>query len=315
MRVLSSGPRPHPHNVARRDRVVLGLVLVLLTCVLGGCGTGRQESSHPVSRFKDDRAAWRLPMDELVPQPLRRDLATSLLTSRCTGRHGVRVPVIDSRDYLGETVNTHLRQLFDPALAARYGYHSAPSRRDPRSVPVVHLSARQRPVYQRCFAAAGRALHLDDASESSVQKLAGEAFQRAKSASPVRQAAKAWAQCVADLGLPTLPASPLEMPTKAQAHGFGWPPASEDSARPPLPPREKAQARHDAECRETTGYAAALYRAEVLAQLELMRRYPQVVMTARTSVARSRPFIDRTIRTLDRPERSAGDRRWTVPRQ
>lgn len=315
MRVLSSGPRPHLHGVVRRDRVVLGLVFVLLAAVLGGCGTGRQESSHPVAQFKDDRAAWRLPMDELVPQPLRRDLATSLLTSRCTSRHGVRVPVVDSRDYLGETVNTHLRQLFDPTLAARYGYHSAPSRRDPRSVPVSTLTTRQRPVYSRCFAAAGRTLNLDEKSESSIQTLAGQAYQQAKSAPDVRQAAKAWSRCIADLGLPTVPRSPLDMPTRAQARSFGWPPASESSTRPPLTPEEKRQARHDADCRETTGYAAALYRAEVLAQLELMRRYPQVVMTARTSVARSRPFIDRTIRTLDRPERSAGDRHWTVPRQ
>lgn len=254
-----------------------------LVAALAACGTSRSPAAGPPAPavsvsagFRADPAAWSLPLDAYLVDERRLAHAQDILYTGCMRAGGHPVPAFDIADYLPPNRNKVLRVLFDSVLAAHNGYHSGPTKQDPRQRPRPDLSAPDtRHADQQCMKTAADRLGIDKPGTALVEQLASNAETAARSDPGTASAATRWRACMSPLHLPDLPPSPAGMPTPVQRAAFGLTrPADPGPGELPQPtqptPEEIRQAVTDAGCRQSSGFDAALYGSEIRDQQALI---------------------------------------------
>lgn len=182
-------------------------------------------------------------------------------------------------DYLPQNRNQALRKLFNLDLARAYGYHNGPVKLDASKHVKPVLTGPAIAADQQCSASATDQLKQGEHADALAQSLSGTANETASKASDVKSALKVWRSCMLPLGisdLPDTPAEVVEMPTTSQRtrYGLARDPGVAAGAQPyqgtTSSIEEVKEAVHDAECRNSSGFSAALYASEVAAQEKLI---------------------------------------------
>jgi hypothetical protein len=186
----------------------------------------------------------------------------------------------------GESWNAAGRKLFSVELAETYGYgNSGQIARSPEAEQAWldgensrRAVAEQAPeAAESCFDQSTAV--LDDEPSWQVydlaMEIAGGASGDAQESREVKEAASRWRECMADAGLPDLPAVPEEMPPASVDDGGGSAIDAPYSVGDEfdVSAEERRVAVADATCQDSSGYASALYDAEWEAQAEAMESH------------------------------------------
>lgn len=245
-----------------------------------------QEPALDVGGANDDAAArtvqdlsrWKMPLDEFRVDDAYTN-ALAVLAEPCMRSAGYdhSRPAIDVRAR-SASVSEAGRVLFDVEVAEKWGYGGAP---DPNSkaleiaeAEAASWSEAQSEAYSRCLDQAHERLEIPD-NNNFLSGLALSAWNGATRDPAVLSAAEAWRECMAPLGIPDLPVSPVSgegLPTSSMAATFGLVVdgrSNEERTRSQRAEEIKV-AVFDAECRDTTGFSEALYQAEWMRQTSLV---------------------------------------------
>jgi hypothetical protein len=269
-----------------RPLIRLSTVLVIIGTSLSLAACAEDPVDDSVVLAEMDRASWSLPLD-----PYQRPLVDVIASAQdvfiqdCMRSSGIRweVAPTEREAAVGESWNLVGRKLFSVELASEYGYGN--SSQIARSVAVQRASSeaesanRSLPesahaVFDQCLADS-REMTNEAAGRDSyelAEQLAGVAYGDAKADDDVEEAASRWRGCLTEAGVPDLPRSPDQMPPDSIAglrasNVDGGDASGEDEL---VPAEEIRVAVADAACRESVGYASALYEAEWRAQSEAL---------------------------------------------
>lgn len=248
---------------------------------LAACsGTSAGEASFALPEKNESQ--WLLPLDEYqLPLVDAVEDAQQLIVRSCMAERGLPWDVVlnQTGSVQQESWNPVGRKLFSPYLAERYGYGNSPmldqaqARMDAENSK-RKVAAGNSQLVDECFVRSDAVLGVTDGSAYDLaQQLQNLASMDAEASTAVRDAAGAWRECMADIGLPDLPDIPEEMPPASIGNGdegpaIDAPRRSGDELDVPADVRRLAI--KDAECRESTEYTTTLYDAEWDAQVEAM---------------------------------------------
>jgi hypothetical protein len=225
-------------------------------------------------------AEWVMPLDSYVAVVRFESYAQNLLVQTCMESAGYPydVPYRDLTSDNGPTMNSVDRQLFNVAVAAKFGYHDAPANDSTADIwqafgDEVAAEANANPAadskFHSCLKAADRELRAPDGWEQLAGQLAGAAYDGALESKPVKAKARAWRDCMMPLGIPDLPRSPTLMPSESQAKKFGLENGGSETTSAAV--EEIREATFDAQCQQSTGYLRSLYNGEWKRQVPLLR--------------------------------------------
>jgi hypothetical protein len=267
------------------------------TVVGAGCG-GKSDSTSSTAKsigFRPDRAVYALPLDQIrAIDDGSIGYATNLLIRDCMQRDGFSwpIPAFDPNARPPATWNSTGRRLFDVRIAEQYGYHLAlPPSTDGAEAQALNrrrLSPAEARHLNNCRTAVARKIAPPDSR--LVDSLAGAAYDAALEADDTVSAARRWRRCMEPQGISDLPDAPNRVPSPSIARRFrlgaiGGVPSAQ----------EVAIATADARCRESSGYARALYDNEVDQQLSLFAKNRNALdrerSAARVNLARARAVI------------------------
>lgn len=266
------------------------LVVVLLA---SACGEGQEKGIEALrEQFRKDMATWRLPLDNYAPALTRQSViwnnAENLVIAKCLEVEGLAgfptdIPVPPESGARGG------RRLLTINSAREHGY-TWPGSSDPNK-------ERQRQEYekksegwytlvdstpgaQELVSECQDKMRSDQDRPSDVldhvnfvSSLRSAAADKVYADSEVRAAIARWHECMEPLGVTNLPRNPWSMPSDSVRQTLGIPiPKADTPPDPDAPTRPTVEeiefAVHDAECRESTGFAETFYEAEVEAQFE-----------------------------------------------
>jgi hypothetical protein len=227
---------------------------------------------------EQNQSQWSLPLDRyLSPFPDPLSDARQVLLQDCYGKAGMdwKVAIDRPGSRPGESWNGVHRKLFDVDLAKKYGYGNSREVAQTPAETQAWLDADRHnrsvaenagELAQRCLDQASQALGESDSSSpfELAEELAFEAYDEAFSRDEVKKAVGKWHACMVDLGLADLPAEPTLMPPPSidgQA-GSGVDEVPVSGVGRDVPSSEVRVASVDATCRDSSGYAAALYQSE-----------------------------------------------------
>lgn len=256
-----------------RRRLAVACAVALTVAAAAGCGDDRSPAID-ASRFPDNRQLYALPLDQIATDNVvLSDYAENLLVRPCMQKAGFQwpVPAVDANASPSATLNDAGRRLFDVDIAARFGYHRAPSNQ-PNAGQISELntrslSSRESTSLQRCSGQARKRLPRPNAR--LVFSLSSAAYEASKADAGVVARARTWRACMAPRGVSDLPAAPTEMPSPSLLRRFGLEPGPAGGSTAPTPD-EIRLATADARCRESSGYARAFYASERARQLKLI---------------------------------------------
>jgi hypothetical protein len=282
--VLTNGPR------ATMRRASALLVAVAASVAVAACGSEDSSTTSATAEsigFHPNRKVYDLPLDQLRSiDDGSVGYATNLLVQDCMQQAGFEwpIPPFDPSIRPAATWNSTGRRLFDPDVAAQYGYRIA----TPPGVDVaqeIAINSRQlSPAEQRkanqCRALVARRLASPDSR--LVDSLGLAAYDAALSEADTVAAGHRWAACLAPEGISDLPDMPNQMPSPSIVKRFhigrGGSSASQEEI-------EIAVA--DARCRESSGFAQALYDDEVDQQLALFGKNRAALERTRAAAKRN----------------------------
>jgi len=263
---------------------VLKAALALTLCVgagaaLAGCsGSGDQTKASSVELPTKNRAQWVLPLDQYMPANWDPEFyAENALAQPCMTKAGYdwNPPAQTIDPPTGESWNAAGRKLFNADLAAKYGYSNSPMTIMPAAEKAADdafvqeagsLGQSGGEQLKTCILAARKVTGWKEDPTSYAQDLRLSAQQSDSDRTRVSAAAKKWAACMKPLGIADLPSSPPKMPSDSVAAD------TSDTPNRAVSDTERSIAVHDAKCRETSGWAAAEYRAEWNAEVPLLEK-------------------------------------------
>ncbi|MFF2267795.1 hypothetical protein ACFVTZ_05995 [Cellulosimicrobium cellulans] len=273
-----------------RRQTLRGVVAATLVCgIVAGCSAEAADQPRAEAAGAKDRARWVMPLD---PYRVDENLfhAEQVLIERCMQGKGFdyhRPPVDVTAT--SETVTVGGRNLFDVEIAREWGYSGAPSPHAEILQAAEEASFSWPPEKNEQYSAC-----MDEARQEFPQEgvlvnntLAGFSLSPWNGAvmdPAVVAAAEKWAECMRPLGFSDLPASPNELdggtPTPMMAAAYGEVADGRVSERSPEQKAEEIRlATFDAECRESSGYAQALYDAEWERQARVLEENKEAMMT------------------------------------
>jgi hypothetical protein len=246
------------------------LSLVIAASALTACGEDPAASSGERPAFDGNRQLYALPLDRFGPIDVGVSAyAGNLLVKPCMEKSGYDwpIPAFDSTAAPGATWNSVGRRLFDPDIAAQYGYHIAPSNQ-PDDAGAAELNSRplsppEKKALDACFRSSQK--QLPPPETELISSLGGAAYDAAKADGETLDSAERWRECMKPSGISDLPAVPSEMPSPSIARRFKL-----GSSGSTASPQEIQLAVADARCRESSGYAKHLYAVELDKQLDLI---------------------------------------------
>jgi hypothetical protein len=260
----------------------------VLVTGLTGCSTVALEHADLDLPAKN-QSEWRLPLDQYLPPLIDVEYdAQQVFVHKCMAEagHDWVVRLDPAGTTTGESWNSAGRKLFSVHLAETYGYgNSGQISRSPEAEQAWLDGERSRRALaehapeaaEGCFDQSTAV--LDDEPSWQVydlaMEIAGGASGDAQESPEVKEAASRWRECMADAGLPDLPAVPEEMPPASVDDGGG--PAIDAPYSVgdefDVSAEERRVAVADATCQDSSGYASALYDAEWEAQAEAMESH------------------------------------------
>lgn len=248
----------------------------MLVGALTGCTSESSPRKVPDGLPDKNRDRYVLPLDRYSMQQVDvPSIARELVVKRCLLDKGW--PWAASAATLGATTGPSYssigRRIFTLPLAEKYGYGTS----DLLDLPVavlqnehedyqrnLHVSPRAEPDMELCWSEANEVVGIPkgDRDFSLVEGLTNDAYKKASERKEVIAATEQWRSCLAPVGVPDLEKSPEDMP-----------PDSLESDEPAIDPpatfggdvptsEERRVAVADAKCRESSGYARAIYQAE-----------------------------------------------------
>jgi hypothetical protein len=255
------------------SRPAVACVVALSVALAAGCGDDRS-TTIDTSQFPNNRRLYAMPLDQIATDNVvLSDYAENLLVQPCMKNAGFAwpVPAVDPNAPPSATLNDAGRRLFNVDVAARFGYHRAPSNQ-PNAGQIGELNtrslaARESASLKRCSGQARRRLPRPNAR--LVFSLSSAAYEAAQADAGVIKRATKWHACMAPRGVSDLPAAPTEMPSPSLGRRFGLDAGPGGRSSGPTPD-EIGLATADARCRESSGYAQAFYAAERDRQLKLI---------------------------------------------
>ncbi len=254
-----------------------------------GTTAGQVEATGPVEGEKN-RMRWALPLDVYWVDDTLGSAAENVLAEACMRDNGYdyRRPQVDV-SVRSETEQPFGRHLFNVETAARWGYGGAP---DPNAAVLRAASeeamswpAEQGEQFFACLDEARKELPPEamriDNTLSGMGITSG--FDAVRDPAVVA-AAEQWVTCMQPLGFTDLPSSPHGedggMPTMSMAASFGEIYDGKTNEQTPAQEAEEIRlATFDAECRESSGYAQALYDAEWERQLTVVAENEDALAT------------------------------------
>lgn len=273
------------HTRRRRFGAAIGAVATI--ALLAGCsGSG---ASAPVELPTQNRSLWTLPLDSytLTDASVKAfDYAENLLMKPCMEEAGFswNVPYQDVEATPSTTRNAVGVRLFGPNIATEFGYHfdtqNTESARSWRAFVETPLPDAASPKLDAC---------LDQVRESALPAFTGrmqsgslmaaDVTAVAQTSEAVRSSARAWKECMSGVGIPDLPESPAEMPSDWVADEFALTTSQLATTG------EIAVASQDAACRESSGYAEALYAEEWERQVTMIQENADDLSRVREEIA------------------------------
>lgn len=257
-----------------RHRLALIALAGFASLVAAGCSSGSHAQAFLPVGFTPDAQRFTLPLDSYLPDRDNDEFARNLLVQQCmqAARIGWPVPGLSSKSR-APSLNSAGRKLLTVPLAERYGYHSGPvvSRQDP--LAGRHLTVLEQTTLDGCAKASNAKIGASASARSLVEALQYAAYQSASQDDRTRKLAHTWRACLLAKGVGDVPNDPTGMPTAAdRAKWFGSPTKGETRGTIPMVggPEEIRAATVDAKCRESSGWTAGSYQAEVDAQIKLM---------------------------------------------
>lgn len=258
------------------SRTGVSLLTLSLALSLAACGGAGEESADeatvsPDGRVTRDVETWSLASDPYggVDFGLTQ-YAWELAVSDCMEAQGQDFEVVTYDWNLppDPTHNAAGRRLFTEAIAAAYGYHTAPDPGDyARRLRERDARSPTDPVWQASFSTCAEQVTENPpvavAEDSDIDILALSGAEEPD----VVEAAGAWRECMAPQGIPDLPERPEGMPGPTLSAEFGLDVidpvnGSDTNESVPVSSRELEVAVADARCWVSSGYRDAYYEAE-----------------------------------------------------
>lgn len=275
-----------------------GLVTALL---IVGCSDGPGGDEPGVAEAGQDEAHWLLPLDAYY-HPLsvpRRDFAYSRVFSPCMLERGFDLGSMPppSYPYEGVTVNDTGRQLFNLAVAERYGYAGPPQTPPPQTAPdiLARLDTDEGQAATNSCAEMTQQVVPPAPSSELLSSLGAAAYSSAKESDAVQSAANRWRACMAPLGVPDLPSGPESMQSDTQRERFEPERGNDGTAGPD----EVREAVVDAECRRSSGWSTALYQEEWDRQRALLEENEDALERLRAANAEHAALIEQALAGLE----------------
>ena len=272
-----------------RSRFVLIVpAAAVVSAALAGCATDAAQRTDLDLPAKN-QSQWRLPLDQYMPPLLNVEYdAQQVFVHKCMAEAGHEwvVRLDPPGTTTGESWNAAGRKLFSVELGETFGYgNSGEIARSPEAEQAWLDGERSRRAVadqapeaaESCFDQSTAV--LDDEPSWQVydlaMEIAGGASGDAQESPEVGEAASRWRECMAEVGLPDLPAVPEEMPPASVDDGGG--PAIDAPYSVgdefDVSAEERRVAVADATCQDSSGYARALYDAEWDAQADAMKSH------------------------------------------
>lgn len=284
MLALTTGPR------AMMRRASALLVAVAASVAVVACGGDDASTASATAKsigFHPNRKVYDLPLDQLRSiDDGSIGYAANLLVQDCMQQAGFEwpIPPFDPGARPSATWNSTARRLFDPDIAAQYGYRIAP----PPGVDVAQeieinsrqLSTAEQKTVERCRAGVTR--RIAPPGSRLIDSLSAAAYDAALSEAETVAAARRWAACLAPQGISDLPDMPNVMPSSSIVKRFHIGRGGGSAS-----PEEIRIAVADARCRESSGYAQAVYDNEVDQQLALFAKNRDALERTRAAFKRN----------------------------
>ncbi|SDF19310.1 hypothetical protein SAMN04487781_0709 [Cellulosimicrobium cellulans] len=250
------------------------LACAFATCLsIAGCSTIPADTSltRPGPSSGKDRAQWTMPLDRYRIES-NLDYVTDVLVEECMHENGFAYqrPLVDATA-TSETISRSGRNLFNVEIAARWGYSGAPdpNRDTIRAAESASTSWPQEKsdAYWVCLSKAANMSADAVRINNTIAALGASPWSEAQKDPRVQTAAADWFQCMQPLGFSDLPESPHHdaggTPTPAMAASFGEIADGKSNVQTARQEAEEIRlAIFDANCRESSNYAQALYDAE-----------------------------------------------------
>lgn len=268
------------HGTANVSGPVRLLVSIAALACVAGCSTGGSGiSAEPSIATGKNRMTWAMPLDAYMVDP-QLDYAVDVLVEPCMQDRGFayRRPAVDVTER-SETVTVSGRNLFNVDVAREWGYSGAPDPNDEvlraASTEALGWSQEQQDQYDSCLEEA-RAVFPAQSINNDVAGLSLSSWSGANREPEVLDAAARWVTCMRPLGFTDLPESPNSesggTPTLSMSEAYGEVADGVSNVQTAEQRAEEIRiATFDAECQESSGYAQALYEAEWVRQVGIVR--------------------------------------------
>ena len=265
----------------RKQGKLAVLAVVMSALVLCGCSldSSAQSVESPVQK---DLATWALPSDAYNPPPLSLEYyAVALKAQPCRQAAGLPSQAVrfDPNGPLPATQNAAGRTLFDPAIAAQWGYHRQFDPRinweDRRRAQEIERTELLTDADVDTFVACGDEAMDALGGDPAVSYQYGFGIDDSAEDPQVKAAADRWRQCMEPLGIAEiLPGfNPWEMPTQSLQEQWNM---NQDVAPWEIPPASQEEigvAVVDAQCRDSSGWRQAAYDADWNSEMKFLSRH------------------------------------------
>ena len=265
-------------------------------CLVALAGCASPPPDVPLPPQDIDR--WVMPLDRfMLTSDIETNYAEILLQGPCMRAAGYawNVPWTDPEAADRETTSPAGIRIFNVRIAQRYGYRSAPVT-DPGAAAWTEWAYREMgeaevEASRRC---------LDEVRASRLPLLPGEAqfgnelafvaYDAAEQEGAVTDAARRWRECMLDVGIPDLPATPRGMPTPWLVERFDM---GDLHATPSAEEIEFATA--DAQCRASSGFVETFYQVLWDKEAQLVRDNADALLRIEAMVTEHREKVAQII--------------------
>ena len=289
----------------RKTVTVIGGIVFASTLTLTGCSAAATHTATSSGLPAKNINQWVLPLDSyVVGNTKNSDYAQGLLVEPCMEKAGYtwNVPYRDTSATDGPSWNSAERRLFNPAIAQKWGFHLAPSPDTTLEALKSFIASAnavgpaESAAVTKCVVDSRKELPVLSGAAQLGSSYASQAYDGALTDAAVKAGASKWRTCMAPAGVSDLPNTPEEFPSPSVVAKFNI--KLELSHTPPsVSPAEIKLATFEANCEVTSGYQAALYKAEWDRQVTLMNKNADDLQRAKSQLDKHNTQIVKVIST------------------